>query len=267
MGRRRVLDDGDRRCLFGLHVDEWRADARGSGLTELITLRANLDSAFHVPSPTPTHSFPPSPRFFLFPLPPFVPMLRSSPATSNDHHARRHLDPHLAHDERFSQFSDTPSVYTPSHFSSPPHNQHYAYSSHTRHRFNEPSVSTIDFDDPRASVATSQNIQGDDEGDDETHSFEEQRDPRLSYLGPKMRFHSRAPWEMEGDTLEEENESVLPASPKHSVFPFSLARTHPNHSQTTLGGRRPSVDSSQSYLSPKRSFDTINSQLSSKGAL
>ena len=91
---------------------------------------------------------------------------------------------------------------------------------------------------------------------------------RMSYLGPKMRFHSRAPWELEDDVFEEEDAETEEGHRQlHSVFPFrgngaksvASASSSPRPSYATS---RPSGESSRSQVPSKRSFETINSQVS-----
>ncbi|KAF6766538.1 hypothetical protein DFP72DRAFT_1088999 [Ephemerocybe angulata] len=205
--------------------------------------------------------------------------VHSSPDTHTDH-VRHLLDQRINRldpDDNFSalsQFTDTPSVYSPAHFS-PSYQDDRLYS--PRQRLNDPNLtnlSILDLErDPRYSLDT-------DMQEDDTHSFDDadqerpgddhsDADSRLSYLGPKMRFHSRAPWEMEDGIPEEESEPA--DSPKHHAFSFSLGAKSVNHSSRSSSPRpsfnRPSGDSFRSHLMPKRSFDTINSQMSSKGAL
>lgn len=201
--------------------------------------------------------------------------LHSSPDTPSDH-VRHLLDQRRLDipDDRFStlsQLSDTPSVYSPAFFSPRDHGPFdtASYSSDYRQAGSKDSnaTSTLDFDDdPRSSISVSESYE------DDTHSFEEtdnddgEDESRMSYLGPKMRFHSRAPWELEADGIPEEDEG-LPQSPRHHGFPFSLGGGHKAPNSTGSSSPRPSGESYQFHLPPKRSFDTINSQLSSKGAL
>lgn len=108
-----------------------------------------------------------------------------------------------------SDLSDTPSVCSRSlfspHFSergssgepASPTSAHYLAShghvplssNADRERLNDPSCSSLDFDD--ASDVSSHS------------SLRDEQEDSVSLLGPKMRFHSRAPWEMD-DTLHED---------------------------------------------------------------
>ncbi|KDR85334.1 hypothetical protein GALMADRAFT_218427 [Galerina marginata CBS 339.88] len=212
-----------------------------------------------------------------------------SPERSHDDHLHNLLDQRAAHADvhaRFStisEYSDTPSVYSRPNFSPMvPDNRTYrggydypsslSPSYHQSNGDHPPSMLDLD-DDPRASYAPSE---GYDDDDDDDATFEGRGDAepvtRMSYLGPKMRFHSRAPWEMENDPLDEEDEVE---SPRHftSGFPFSRANgskppTSGSSSPRPSYGSRPSAESSRSQVPPKRSFETINSQVSyPRGAL
>jgi hypothetical protein len=80
--------------------------------------------------------------------------------------------------------------------------------------------------------------------------------PRMSLLGPKMRFHSRAPWEMDEDALQEEDEPDYDTflSPAKRSFGFSSPR--------------PSGESARSQVNSQKSFETTPSQRSyNTGAL
>jgi len=119
-------------------------------------------------------------------------------------------------------------------------------------------------DDTHSSILTP-----DPEDDEDTH---ENGDPatRMSYLGPKMRFHSRAPWELDSGTLDEVEENPRQLT---SGFPFGRAkRTHGSDSSSprpSYDTGRKSGESSWSIIAPKRSFETVNSQVAPhpRGAL
>ncbi|RDB29180.1 hypothetical protein Hypma_015666 [Hypsizygus marmoreus] len=207
-------------------------------------------------------------------------MLRSahSPSDPHDDHLRLLLDQRATRADiqgRFStlsQFSDTPSVYSRPFFSPRPVDQESlrspvaqslksptASTFSARERLNDPSTSMLDLDeDPRLSMVSDvyeEDQQLVDDDDDEPM-------PRMSLLGPKMRFHSRAPWEMDDETLQEENESdygtLLPTSKKG--FGFSSPRSS--------DVSRPSGESTRSQAKTKRSFETTISQVSyPRGAL
>ncbi|TFK30781.1 hypothetical protein FA15DRAFT_662831 [Coprinopsis marcescibilis] len=202
---------------------------------------------------------------------------------SHDRHMRALLDQRTsrADPSRFSalsQFSDTPSHYSRAYCSPNTSDRGDRETFTTEYLQNDTrlpgdnfndhrQISTLNFSDDRHSATSSPEIY-----DDDPHSFEDQQeDSRVDYLGPKMRFHSRAPWELGDSAVEEEDEHV--ESPKHLGFSFPFrgsakggsSNPHsPRFVHSTLG--RPSGDSFRS-VPPKRSFDTISSQLSSRGAL
>lgn len=184
-----------------------------------------------------------------------------------------------------SEYTDTPSVYSRPNFSPKPSDNgehstpstHYDYPSPVSPhpealppaRSQPASMLDLD-DDPRSSLALSDNDPLSGEGQDD----ELDATTRISYLGPKMRFHSRAPWELEGDPLEEEDESEQ--LPRHfpAAYPFSRSNgPKPVSSSRSSSPRpsfksRPSGESARYQLPPKRSFDTINSQVSySRGGM
>ena len=206
-------------------------------------------------------------------------MLRSPQDTHVDH-LRSLLDQRSTRAGSFSAISedsDTPSVYSRPFFSpkSSDNSQYHPSStfdieSHLDHldRPGNYTPSILDFDDldddRHSSFAPSEEIDIDDTSyEDEDNNFAD----RLSYLGPKMRVHSRAPWELEDDTHEEDAETEEVHRSFQSVFPFrgngaksvASSSSSPRPSYTTS---RPSGESSRSQVPPKRSFDTINSQLS-----
>jgi hypothetical protein len=204
-------------------------------------------------------------------------MLRSPQDTHVDH-LRSLLDQRSTRAVSFSAISedsDTPSVYSRPFFSpkSSGNTQYHPsptfdIESHLDHldRPNNYTPSILDLDDDQhSSFAPSENFNIDDT------SYEEDKDSdftdRMSYLGPKMRVHSRAPWELEDNTHEEDPETEEGHRSFQSVFPFrgngaksiTSSFSSPRPSYTTS---RPSGESSRSQILPKRSFDTINSQLS-----
>ena len=203
-------------------------------------------------------------------------MLRSPQDTHVDHLTSL-LDQRSTRAVSFSAISensDTPSVYTRPFFSpKSSYNSHYHPSptfdieSHLDHldRPSNYTSSILDLDDDQhSSLAPSEEINIDDTSyEDEDSNFAD----RMSYLGPKMRVHSRAPWELEDDTHEEDPETEEGHRSFQSIFPFrgngaksvASSSSSPRPSYTT---GRPSGESSCSQVPPKRSFDTINSQLS-----
>jgi hypothetical protein len=202
----------------------------------------------------------------------------------HDSHLRQLLDERSARADPLGRYStytdadDTPSVYSHSYFSprsadddlsSPP------FHLRPRRLLDDPSSSVLDFDEDRSSMALDEAYDPhhailddkrfpDDDSDDDSL-------PRMSYLGPKMRFHSRAPWELEEDTLQEVDESE---SIGHGSFMGMLtARGKTPKTESSTSPRpstafsRPSVDSSRSFLNSKRSFDTSTSVTHPRGAL
>jgi hypothetical protein len=159
-----------------------------------------------------------------------------------------------------SDFSDTTSVYSHSYFSPRPSEigesraNSSSFSDVGMERY-EPHTSILDLTDDRRK---------DYDNADTTTSSEEVTDDsgtmaRMSYLGPKMRVHSRAPWEEEA--LEEVDENNVPGN-------LYFSRKHAPKS--TFSSPRPSFagnvsrqseDSSISQLATRQSFETINSQL------
>jgi hypothetical protein len=215
----------------------------------------------------------------------------NSPRDNHNDHLRNLLDQRTARADlhgRFpsiSEFSDTPSVYSHPFFSPRPFETSQT-ASHTGHDklfsssrspvsdrdlLNDPSASTLDFgDDPRASFCSK------DSYDDENHLVDPEDDDsttRMSLLGPKMRFHSRAPWELDDDTLLEEEESDNSASYISSTFGGRLT---PGMSSVAGGIRkgfglgypnsrssnasRPSGESTRSQGKSKGSFESTSSQ-------
>jgi hypothetical protein len=155
------------------------------------------------------------------------------PTDAHEDHLRRLLDLRTARAElhgripSVSDFTDTPSLYSNAFFSPRPmdeaaevefDNMPYEIRSvsDTRHPIsnrqllNDPAVSIVDFDDTsRESPSASHHPFCDElnsplmeEGEDALDDSES----RMSLLGPKMRFHSRAPWETDEDALVEEEE-------------------------------------------------------------
>lgn len=248
-----------------------------------------MEGRFKGRSDTPLLAILPNqgcPQSFLLLSPPHptpTAMLRSmhSPDPS-DAHLRQLLDQRTARADPFGRYStiseasDTPSVYSRAFFSprpaDKPHSDSltddYPYKSPTSHPnrrlLDDPSSSMLDLDeDVRLSMALSGSYGRDDEDDDQKTIEEDGDDdalPRMSYLGPKMRFHSRAPWELEDETVQEVDETE---SSGHSSFigiltggrsKGSKADSSSPRPSTTAG--RPSLESSRSLLNPKRSFDT-----------
>lgn len=210
-------------------------------------------------------------------------MLRSPGPNSSDPH-----DAHLKHllDQRatradvhsrvpsLSEFSDTPSLYSHAYFSPQPAHFPKDMSSNfaspvrsDRDRFNDLAVSMLEMDDEPRSSCSSNDYDDIDEGDQSTaeHAPEEDDElamPRMSLLGPKMRFHSKAPWEMDSAPLQEEDSD----GDNHSVLSSSRGKggsaRHFRFGTSKAG--RSSRESSRSRRMAKKSFDndTTSSQTS-----
>ena len=161
----------------------------------------------------------------------------------------------------FSQVSDTPSVYSHTTIFSPrppqsgsvsPSTDSPSNTSMLGHRVNfdppnDPAASMLGFDEDQRSFIASSDYYG-----EEQQSIRVDEDdplPRMS-LGPKMRFHSRAPWEMGEDGLQEEDEQGYDnfLSPAKRSFGFSSPR--------------PSGESARSQVNSRQSVETTPSQRS-----
>ncbi|KAK2461660.1 hypothetical protein APHAL10511_006123 [Amanita phalloides] len=188
---------------------------------------------------------------------------------AQDDYVRQLLDQRTARADFHTRFSasdisDTPSVYSRSLFSPrptdrgepsssptehyPPSHGHFPSAANaTRERLHDPSASTVDFDlsdgsDHHASLQ------------DEPEDLEADSMLSTSMLGPKMRFHSRAPWELEG-TLEEEDETTPEAKARKSKTTaakfFNFGPCSPRVSNVS----RPSCESVRPEVVGKNSMD------------
>jgi hypothetical protein len=118
-------------------------------------------------------------------------------------------------------------------------------------RLNDPAVSMLDLDEDQRSSVASSDYYGDVQqpvGNDDQDLL-----PRMSLLGPKMRFHSRAPWEMDEDALQEEDE------PDDASF-LSTAKRGFGFSSPRASSSRPSGESARSQVNSQKSFETTPSQ-------
>ena len=137
-----------------------------------------------------------------------------------------------------------------------------------RERLQNPAASSLDLEDDYRTSYTPSDFYGDDQDESE---LVQDDDSRMSMLGPKMRIHGRAPWEMGEDTLDEGDESD--SSGKSRIFTkksfkgkaskgFGMGTSKPSLPS------RPSCESARSGAQSKGSFETISSNLSSsQGAL
>jgi len=174
---------------------------------------------------------------------------------------------------------DASSIYSPSILSPRPQRNHSDRKppTYNSQRLNDPASSILDLDDDGHSSCDSSNPDDVDEsiGDRLDDDDDDQPQLRMSMLGPKMRFHSRAPWETGEDTLEEEEESDNSAHhiggglrpkisgerlPKAGSTKISFGRAS-SKSRSGSGGR-PSNESARSGQKSQRSFDTTSSYIS-----
>jgi hypothetical protein len=136
-----------------------------------------------------------------------------------------------------SDLSDTPSMYSTAFFSpqthapfdvdtrtiasdyGPPRPEFDAIQ---RVILDDPSASAVDFsEDPRMSYASNAESYASDKQLESDLSDDE---VRMSMLGPKMRFHSRAPWETGEDLLLDENDPPVDISRSKSPSIFHRGR-------------------------------------------
>ncbi|KAK7059085.1 hypothetical protein VNI00_001709 [Paramarasmius palmivorus] len=135
---------------------------------------------------------------------------------------------------------------------------------------NDLAVSMLDMDDDSRSSQIYDSVHGRITPDDEFYEDDDEDDqsiPRMSYLGPKMRYHSRAPWEA-GEALEEaEEESTV--NENHSVLSSSTNRVKAGLTRhfgfggsKSNGTGRSSEESNGSQKASKLSFDSTSSHVS-----
>jgi hypothetical protein len=224
-------------------------------------------------------------------------MLRSMNSPRDDH-LRHLLDQRSARADingRFSsvsEYSDTPSVY--SHRFSPipqdrgegdfsvkplnvdtsrrhPFNSEPRSPISDRDLLNDPSASGLDLDDDYRSSYASSNTYDESNEQPLSPTDVEEEDSRMSMLGPKMRIHGRAPWEMGEDTLEEGDESD--SSGRSYAFSTKRAKGKgegimKGFSRGVSKASRPSDESNRSRSRSKGSFETTASSVSnSHGSL
>lgn len=114
-------------------------------------------------------------------------------------------------------------------------------------RPNDPTASILDLDDDKRSSITSSDYYGEEQ--QPLRNDDDEPLPRMSLLGPKMRFHSRAPWEMDEDGLQEDEQDYDNfLSPAKTSFGFSSPR--------------PSAESARSQVNSRKSFESTPSQKS-----
>ncbi|KAJ7275182.1 hypothetical protein B0H12DRAFT_1086134 [Mycena haematopus] len=167
---------------------------------------------------------------------------------------------------------DSPSVYSAPFFSPRPNDISETRSLHSyrappsppapvesRTRLNELAHSMLDLDDDPNDLEDDDRVLGTEADHDEPD------DSRLSLLGPKMRFHGKAPWEMDAETLDEEDDEDDRTSTRGRDGVRKGLASFRSSSRGTTASARPSGESSRSnhQPKPKRSFDTIASSAGS----
>lgn len=221
----------------------------------------------------------------------------NSPSDAHADHLRHLLDQRTARADvhahtRFpslSEFSDTPSVYSHPFFSprptmdkaeadgnAHPYGLEVPYSRSTcaspmsnRQRLNDPNASMLDLDDDSRSSIRSVATYDDDQRTINSMEYESDSDdepqPRMSLLGPKMRFHGPAPWETSEDPLQEEDEPEDEPRPSFTSKRGRGRSAKGDGIMKTLGlgsssrpstGSRPSIESNRSQGKSKRSLES-----------
>ncbi|CAK5280477.1 unnamed protein product [Mycena citricolor] len=169
---------------------------------------------------------------------------------------------------------DSPSVYSAPFFSPRPNEVAETRSLHLyrspmtvhltpeRNRLNELAESMLDMDDESSSSHSDE----EENPIEESEAEHEEPDPRMSLLGPKMRFHSKAPWEMDGGDIMEEEEDEVELSRGRDGFKKGLGFRSASRGTTASG--RPSGESTRSHhAKAKRSFESSHSHHGRSGAL
>ncbi|KAJ7596928.1 hypothetical protein C8J56DRAFT_301491 [Mycena floridula] len=161
-----------------------------------------------------------------------------------------------------SELSDTPSIYSRAFFSPRPddelfpetYNSPSSFQDQGRNHLNDLAVSMLEQDSELQHHSDDE--EEDEEEDDDAHVLHDDNDqplPRMSLLGPKMRFHTKAPW-LE-DTVPEDDESEImpfprPLRPSNDSRPSGESvRSQAISSYTLPQGSR----SSSSLVSPPQS--------------
>jgi len=163
---------------------------------------------------------------------------------------QRHASNSTPHHSRFpsvSDVSDSPSVYSRSPFTPRPFDKAEQSTPIPTFDDQDQEPSTLDLsDDHRASYITARTTYDAEDTygsrDDLSLTDNDEPEHRMSMLGIKMRFHSKAPWEAGGEDIQEEEDERNsgdrpPSRSKRSVKGFTV---------------RPSVESSRSN---KKSLD------------
>jgi hypothetical protein len=199
--------------------------------------------------------------------------------------ARAGPDTRLAFDS-LSVLSDSPSIYSrqfsprathgdyPVAAASPRRSQGHAYPEpkspvsvmSDRERLADPTASGIDMEDSSDSLSDTY----DDAEDGQSTVEAGEAEPRMSYLGPKMKVHSKAPWEVDDDDVDSDTSSHFRGSSSHKRTKTKTSKGDGIMKGLGFMGRngpRPSGESSRSSSSGnKKSFET-SSSISAGGAL
>lgn len=180
---------------------------------------------------------------------------------------RRHYLGHRARFPSLTEFPDSPSVYSHA-YHSPDADVHSDTASFSR--LSGPP-DCLECDDETASTIRSlstEDVQDDSDIDDCTDDASH----RISLQGPKIRFHSRAPWEIDdvippGEESDNSSKSATIGTKLKGKASRAdnLIRTFARGSFTAS---RPSVDSARSQVSATSSFEiTAGNYSGSRGAL
>ncbi|KAG2056944.1 hypothetical protein BDR06DRAFT_952006 [Suillus hirtellus] len=201
----------------------------------------------------------------------------------DDLRSARSYAPHHTHFSSISEFPDSPSVYSHAYFSPDsrdiePNTSSYCYDGPDTSSQRRLSVSNSDYLDDHAASSldlddedvasvlintadATDDTENDDEDDDSSH--------RISVQGPKIRFHSRAPWETGEDTIDENDSDHSAMSTafgkkvKSKATKADLMRHFGKSSSA-----RPSAESTRSQLQSNGSFEIIaGNHSNSRGAL
>lgn len=212
-------------------------------------------------------------------------MLRSvhSPWDAQDDlRSARSYIPHHTRFPSISEFSDSPSVYSHAYFSPDsrdiePNTNSYRYDpdSSSQRRpsmsnsdyLDDHAASSLDLDDEDVAAVsintadTTDDTENDDEDDDASH--------RISVQGPKIRFHSRAPWETGGDTIDEnDSDHSAMSTPFGKKVKCKTAKADLMRHFGKSSSARPSAESTRSQAQSSGSFEIIaGNHSSSRGAL
>ncbi|KAI0257616.1 hypothetical protein BJV78DRAFT_48836 [Lactifluus subvellereus] len=208
--------------------------------------------------------------------------MMNSPSPAQEDNLRRLLDQragradiHHARIPSLTEFSDSPSIYSHAHFSPrPPHldSSPPQFDFAIPPQYVRPSLEAVRSFSPSAigirelgtdDATPTTNIHREwSTSPESTLPDDEESDPRLSFLGPTMRFHSPAPWETEelitaGGEQEDDARSFVTKRSRSKTrgdgFIKSFGRTAPARATSAA---RPSLESTNG-----REKNSIESQL------